>query len=323
MAFEYTTLAWQQSEAAGNTRLVLLVLADRANEQGECWPSIADLCRRTKASERTVQAALRELEKLGEIEVDYNSGQRGSNRYRITIEASSKEAKPTPAKSAPPAKIAPPQISHPTPADSAPESIKNLSLESTHESSCSNGGDDGPDLDKVTEQLYDSYPATRKAKPRRSQDIRTIRSVVLEPGTRSMADHCRLLLAATRAMARYYAANSKSSGEPGAYNPTPGIRKFFIEDRLWDQSLSVWETESPNTPPPAGSKSSTVLGQMLYGPQGEEVFFDSAQVADQLASGWKDTRPITRRPASTRSPAALALAADIVTSTNNPFAPST
>lgn len=294
MAFEYTTLAWEHSKAAGNARLVLLVLADRANEIGECWPSVSDIVSRTKASERTVQAALRELEELGEIEVNYNRGRRGSNMYRITIKPSFPK---TPARIAPPADSAPstdselsetpadsapPQISHPTPADSAPESIKNLSLEPNKNHIV----EKAPDLDAVVEALYDAFPDCRKHAPHRVADIRIIRSVVLEPGLRSMADHCAMLLASTRAMAKWYEAELAKAPQPMEFNPTPGIRKFFVEKRLWDQPLDVWSLGSSGNAPPG-----KLVG--LYDPDGKEFFVDESKAEELLAKGW------TREPKKT------------------------
>ena len=42
--------------------LVALALADMADDDGRSWPAIETLCRKTKQSTRTVEAALRELE---------------------------------------------------------------------------------------------------------------------------------------------------------------------------------------------------------------------------------------------------------------------
>jgi len=40
---------------------VLVALADQANDDGICWPSVGSISRRTRLSERTVQRALRSL----------------------------------------------------------------------------------------------------------------------------------------------------------------------------------------------------------------------------------------------------------------------
>lgn len=49
-------------------KAVLIALADRANEHGECFPSYDDICRRSCATRNTVSCALKRLEELGLIE---------------------------------------------------------------------------------------------------------------------------------------------------------------------------------------------------------------------------------------------------------------
>lgn len=64
------TMSWafQESEAIGSERLVMLSLADSANEEdGLAWPSIALLQRKTNLSESTVRRALQSLCDLGEL----------------------------------------------------------------------------------------------------------------------------------------------------------------------------------------------------------------------------------------------------------------
>src|SRR5260363_362367 len=43
-------------------KFVLILLADNANDQGVCWPSIPKICERTCFSERTVHGAIKWLE---------------------------------------------------------------------------------------------------------------------------------------------------------------------------------------------------------------------------------------------------------------------
>jgi hypothetical protein len=79
-------LEWvfEQSCARGSALLALLTLADRANDDGVCWPGIADIARRTKLSERYVKRVIRELEELGEIRtVPGGRGPRDTSRYII------------------------------------------------------------------------------------------------------------------------------------------------------------------------------------------------------------------------------------------------
>lgn len=55
-------------------KLVLLALADWANEDGKCWPSIAKIAAKTGCGERTVQRALREAENRGLLKRDEVKG---------------------------------------------------------------------------------------------------------------------------------------------------------------------------------------------------------------------------------------------------------
>lgn len=106
-------------------KLVALALADMADDDGRCWPGVATLCRKTGQSERTVQSALAELEAGGSLRRDERPGR--SSVYHITPAdfAPPQDSHPTPAESAP----QPPQPSHPTPADFAPRIIKETSKE--------------------------------------------------------------------------------------------------------------------------------------------------------------------------------------------------
>lgn len=98
-------------------KIVMLALADQANDQGQCWPSISTIARRCSRSERTIQATLRELEKAGDVTRYDRAGT--SSMFRIhprsdrtpEIAAPPQPLHPTPAAAAP----LPPQPLHPTP----------------------------------------------------------------------------------------------------------------------------------------------------------------------------------------------------------------
>lgn len=77
-------------------KLVLLSLADNADDSGICWPSIAYLSRRTHLSPRTVQRILRELEKLHLLTKKVRTGDFGrqtSNQYRLCLPCDSQRIK--------------------------------------------------------------------------------------------------------------------------------------------------------------------------------------------------------------------------------------
>lgn len=84
MAISVSTWVWEHSESRHGARLVLLKIADSMRtEAGWAWPSVKELCGKTKLTERAVRAAISELEILGELEVQRNAAAGGCSRYRI------------------------------------------------------------------------------------------------------------------------------------------------------------------------------------------------------------------------------------------------
>jgi hypothetical protein len=68
-------------------KAVLISLADQANDQGGCWPSLETLCARTCLGERAVRNALRWLEKAGLLMCEKRRRKDGlmtSNFYTVT-----------------------------------------------------------------------------------------------------------------------------------------------------------------------------------------------------------------------------------------------
>ena len=57
---------------------VLISLADNANDQGHCWPSIDTICERTCLGRTAVIDAIKELETAGHVSADRSNGRRTS-----------------------------------------------------------------------------------------------------------------------------------------------------------------------------------------------------------------------------------------------------
>jgi hypothetical protein len=79
--------AWQQA-LKPVPKLVLMALADAADDQGICWPSVATLAGKVGVSTRTVRRVMQELisGKLLAAEQRYRSdGSCSSNRYRLSL----------------------------------------------------------------------------------------------------------------------------------------------------------------------------------------------------------------------------------------------
>src|SRR5687767_7008974 len=64
-------------------RMLLLALANFANGEGLCWPSIKSLALDADLGERHVSAELKELAKAGYITIEEHAGK--SNHYRLHI----------------------------------------------------------------------------------------------------------------------------------------------------------------------------------------------------------------------------------------------
>lgn len=68
MSVEAMTWAFSQQTGSPSAKLVLLVLADYADERGSCWPSQRKIAAKSEQSIDSVQRRLIELQKQDLIE---------------------------------------------------------------------------------------------------------------------------------------------------------------------------------------------------------------------------------------------------------------
>lgn len=79
-------LNWARPLPFGKSeKFVLMMLAERANAQGECFPSVPSLAAETGFSDRTIQRAIRQLMRGGALVVDHGGGRHRSSRYVLQI----------------------------------------------------------------------------------------------------------------------------------------------------------------------------------------------------------------------------------------------
>lgn len=77
---------WDRSTVSGNSLLVLLAIADHANDAGGgAWPSVRTLAAKVRIDERSVRRILRRLETAGMISVDVSGGPGGANVYTVLM----------------------------------------------------------------------------------------------------------------------------------------------------------------------------------------------------------------------------------------------
>lgn len=97
--------------------LIMLALADWSNDEGVCWPSIAQLRAKTRKGERTIQGVIKSLVSKGHMSRTENCGQ--GCVYTLHPRSDCAPAAAAPRKVRTPAKSAPPQRTTPTPAAAA------------------------------------------------------------------------------------------------------------------------------------------------------------------------------------------------------------
>lgn len=70
------------------SKLILIKLADNANEKGECWPSLKNISEQCEVSQKTVVEHIKKLEKLGFVEKTnrFNKNGKTSNLYKLNIQ---------------------------------------------------------------------------------------------------------------------------------------------------------------------------------------------------------------------------------------------
>jgi hypothetical protein len=90
-ATEYYT---REQDTKGTARMVLFILAEHANEEGYCYPSIATIAKKSLKSERVIQRAMQLLEANGKIGRKIHDGKNTKygktnmyflNDYRVSV----------------------------------------------------------------------------------------------------------------------------------------------------------------------------------------------------------------------------------------------
>lgn len=90
--------AWQL-RLKPTIKFVLMALADAADDEGHCWPSVPTLAHKTCMDERSVQRILKALKDSNFIEVEpryRNDGSPTSNKYRLALNTTGDKLSPPP-----------------------------------------------------------------------------------------------------------------------------------------------------------------------------------------------------------------------------------
>lgn len=83
MSIKVMSWVWDQGPDDQTELLVLLALADIADDAGKCWPSVGTLAGRCRMSDRNVRRVIRKLEDGGWLATEQHPGRNRTNTYRI------------------------------------------------------------------------------------------------------------------------------------------------------------------------------------------------------------------------------------------------
>lgn len=85
MSLRATSWAWKVRAPSPTSKLVLVALAEHANESGLCWPSVARLVETTGLSERAVRTNIATLAAADLVKVNRGQGRCKTTRYELCI----------------------------------------------------------------------------------------------------------------------------------------------------------------------------------------------------------------------------------------------
>lgn len=95
MSIRVTSWVFDHAPVKGTDLVLLLVIGDRANEDGtDAWPAISTIAKRSRVPRRTAQRRLRRLEEVGELVTLVGIGPRGQNIYIVRMGRTNDELSP-------------------------------------------------------------------------------------------------------------------------------------------------------------------------------------------------------------------------------------
>ena len=83
MSVKVSQSVWAHSRAKGAELLLLLAIADVADDEGVAYPSIATLARKIRMGERNTHYLVKKLCAAHELSVEIGAGPRGCNLFRV------------------------------------------------------------------------------------------------------------------------------------------------------------------------------------------------------------------------------------------------
>ena len=85
MSIEWMTHVWNNSKQKGSRLLMLLAIADYANEEGSAYPGLESLARKTRQTKRNAIRIIEKIVEDEELEIDTKASKLGTNLYQIMV----------------------------------------------------------------------------------------------------------------------------------------------------------------------------------------------------------------------------------------------
>jgi hypothetical protein len=86
MSIRVMSEVWRSAPCEGTALIVLLALADFADDGGECWPSMPVVAKKARLEVRQAYRIMAQLQRAGLVSIEHRGGGRGLvNRYRLNI----------------------------------------------------------------------------------------------------------------------------------------------------------------------------------------------------------------------------------------------
>jgi hypothetical protein len=86
MSIRIMTQVWERSQHKGSELLLMLAIADNANDRGLAYPSLNTLAKKTRITRRNVIFLVKKLIRSGELRVEVGRGPGRTNIYHVDIE---------------------------------------------------------------------------------------------------------------------------------------------------------------------------------------------------------------------------------------------
>lgn len=83
MSIRVLSAVWDDATVGRRDLLVLLALADHADDTGRCYPSLDRIALKARLGRRSTIDAIKRLESSGHIEIKRNAGPNGTNVYHV------------------------------------------------------------------------------------------------------------------------------------------------------------------------------------------------------------------------------------------------